>query len=199
MQHALTSVTTAELNAIVAGLGSRSSTPIPGLASMNGQSSGPAAPLLRTASVDSPVTHTRSASAGGAMMGGGFSGGTMNLTSAEARSVALNRAVSANAAEFVATLQGSTASSGSVVDLAASLQGMSMSDVQAATAAMEDHELLQQQLQQEQQQQQQQQQLRLQQQRQQQHQHQQRAQIAAQAQAAQVAICLCFLALVPLQ
>jgi pumilio RNA-binding family len=191
MQHthlceaSLTSVTTAELNAIVAGLGSRSSTPIPGLASMNGQSSGPAAPLLRTASVDSPVTHTRSASAGGAMMGGGFSGGTMNLTSAEARSVALNRAVSANAAEFVAALQGSTASSGSVVDLAASLQGMSMSDVQAATAAMEDHELLQQQLQQEQQQQQQ-QQLRLQQQRQQQHQHQQRAQIAAQAQAAQV-------------
>ncbi len=197
MQHThlsealLTSVTTAELNAIVAGLGSRSSTPIPGLASMNGQSSGPAAPLLRTASVDSPVTHTRSASAGGAMMGGGFSGGTMNLTSAEARSVALNRAVSANAAEFVAALQGNTASSGSVVDLAASLQGMSISDVQAATAAMEDHELLQQQLQQEQQQQQQ-QQLRLQQQRQQQHQHQQRAQIAAQAQAAQVAICLCF-------
>ncbi|CAM6047592.1 unnamed protein product [Sphagnum compactum] len=177
MQHthlreaSLTSVTTAELNAIVAGLGSRSSTPIPGLASMNGQSSGPAAPLLRTASADSPVTHTRSASAGGAMMGGGFSGGTMNLTSAEARSVALNRAVSANAAEFAAALQGSTASIGSVVDLAASLQGMSMSDVQAATAAMEDHELLQQQLQHEQQQQQQ-QQLRLQQQRQQQHQHQ---------------------------
>jgi pumilio RNA-binding family len=101
----------------------------------------------------------------------------MNLTSAEARSVALNRAASASTAEFAAAFHGSTASSGSVVDLRASLQGMSMSDLQEATAAMEDQELLQ--LQQEQEQQ-----LHLQQHHQQQLQ-QQCVQIAAQVQAAQ--------------
>jgi pumilio RNA-binding family len=182
-----TSATTAELNVAAAGLGSRTSTPIPGVASMHGQSSGPAAPVPRTASLDSPVPHTRSPSPGVAMMGAvpGLSGGTMNLTSAEARSVALNRAASASAAEFAAALQGSTASSGSVMDLAASLQGMSMSDVQGAAAAIEDRELLQQQQLRLQQQQQRQQQ-------QQQQQQQQRVQIAAQAQAAQVAFCLLF-------
>ncbi len=182
-----TSATTAELNVAAAGLGSRTSTPIPGVASKHGQSSGPAAPVPRTASLDSPVPHTRSPSPGVAMMGAvpGLSGGTLNLTSAEARSVALNRAASASAAEFAAALQGSTASSGSVMDLAASLQGMSMSDVQGAAAAIEDRELLQQQQLRLQQQQQRQQQ-------QQQQQQQQRVQIAAQAQAAQVAFCLLF-------
>jgi hypothetical protein len=66
----------------------------------------------------------------------------MNLTSAEARSVALNRAASASTAEFAAAFHGSTTSSGSVVDLTASLQGTSMSDLQEATAAMEEQELL---------------------------------------------------------
>ncbi|CAN5976629.1 unnamed protein product, partial [Sphagnum jensenii] len=150
----LTSVTPAELNAIVAaGLGSHSLTPIPGVASIHGQSSGLAAPVPRTASLDFPVSSsTQSASPGLATIGSvsGRSGGTMNLTSAEARSVALNRAASGSTAEFVSAFHGSTASSGSVVDLTASLQGMSMSVLQEATAAMEDQELLQ--LQQEQEQ-----------------------------------------------
>jgi pumilio RNA-binding family len=176
----LTSVTPAELNAIVAvGLGSHSLTPIPGVASIHGQSSGLAAPVPRTASLDFPVSSsTRSASPGLATIGSvsGQSGGTMNLTSAEARSVALNRAASVSTAEFSAAFHGSTTSSGSIVDLTASLQGMSMSDLQEATAAMEDQELLQ--LQQEQ--------------------EQQCVQIAAQAQAAQVAVYL-LSAFVPVQ
>jgi hypothetical protein len=104
----LTSVTPAELNAIVAaGLGSRSLTPIPGVASIHGQSSGLAAPVPRTASLDFPVSSsTQSASPGLATIGSvsGRSGGTMNLTSAEARSVALNRAASGSTAEFVSAL-----------------------------------------------------------------------------------------------
>ncbi|CAK9882920.1 unnamed protein product [Sphagnum jensenii] len=176
-----TSATPAELNAIVAaGLGSHSLTPIPGVASIHGQSSGLAAPVPRTASLDFPVScSTQSASPGLATIGSvsGRSGGTMNLTSAEARSVALNRAASGSTAEFVSAFHGSMASSGSVVDLTASLQGMSMSVLQEATAAMEDQELLQ--LQQEQEQE-----LHLQQHHQQQ-QQQQCVQIAAQAQAAQ--------------
>ncbi len=53
----LTSMTPAELNAIVAaGLGSHSLTPIPGVASIHGQSSGLAAPVPRTASLDFPVS-----------------------------------------------------------------------------------------------------------------------------------------------
>jgi pumilio RNA-binding family len=67
----LTSVTPAELNAIVAaGLGSHSLTPIPGVASIHGQSSGLAAPVPRTASLDFPVSSiTRSASPGLATIG----------------------------------------------------------------------------------------------------------------------------------
>jgi pumilio RNA-binding family len=190
----LTSMTPAELNAIVAaGLGSHSLTPIPGVASIHGQSSGLAAPVPRTASLDFPVSSsTRSASPGLATIGSvsGRSGGTMNLTSAEATSVALNRAASASTAEFAAAFHGSTTSSGSVVDLTASLQGMSMSDLQEATTAMEEQELLQ--LQQEQEQQ-----LHLQQHHQQQ-QQQQCVQIAAQAQAAEVAVYL-LSAFVPVQ
>ena len=52
-----------------AGMGSRSSTPIPGVSNMH-QSSGPAAPVPRMASPESPIPNTRSASPALAMMAG---------------------------------------------------------------------------------------------------------------------------------
>lgn len=64
------SAAVAELNAIAAGMGSRSSTPIPGVSNLH-QSSGPAAPVPRMASPEIPLSNnTRSASPALAMMSG---------------------------------------------------------------------------------------------------------------------------------
>lgn len=69
LRDASAAVTAAELNVVAAGMGSRSSTPIPGVSNMH-QSSGPAAPVPRMASPESPNPNTRSASPALAMLAG---------------------------------------------------------------------------------------------------------------------------------
>ncbi|XP_073392002.1 pumilio homolog 1, partial [Physcomitrium patens] len=174
----------AESNAVAGGMGSRSTTPIPGVSSLH-QSSGPAAPVPRIPTPEISLAGTvRSASPSLARMGGvsALGGGSVSFSSSDGRGVGLGRAASASAADFAQmTMQMSRSVSASTADFETAFQGLSVSDMQGLAAAREERGVQQQQqqlLQQEQQQ------ARLQQQQQtQRQQQQQRAQIAAQAQA----------------
>uniref|UniRef100_A0A7I4DEK1 PUM-HD domain-containing protein n=1 Tax=Physcomitrium patens TaxID=3218 RepID=A0A7I4DEK1_PHYPA len=180
-----------ESNAGASGMGSRSTTPVPGVSNLH-QSSGPAAPVPRIPTPEILLASSvRSASPSLARMGGvsGLSGGNISFSSSDARSVGLGRAASSSAADFAQmAMPMNRSASASTADFEAAFQGLSMSDIQGSTAAREEREMQQQQQKQQQkqqqqqlQQQQEQQQARLQQQQQAQRQ-QQRAQIAAQAQ-----------------
>nr|AAX58753.1 PUF-domain RNA-binding protein [Physcomitrium patens] len=167
-----------EANAVANGMGSRSTTPIPGVSNLH-QASGPAAPVPRIPTPEISLSNNvRSASPSLARMGSvpGLSGGNLSFSGSDARSVGLGRASSASAADFAQfAMQLNRSASASTADFEAAFKGLSMSDMEEAIAAREGKEMKQKQQQQLQQQQEQQQ-------------HRQRAQIAAQVQAqAQVA------------
>jgi pumilio RNA-binding family len=69
----------------------------------------------------------------------------MSFQGSDGRSVGLGRAASASGADFAHALQMNRSASASNADLVAVMQGLSMSDMQGSTGAMEDRELQQQQ------------------------------------------------------